>query len=244
MRTHGVKMNATRRTAVRGLGLVLVILGGLGAALLAGTGATAAPGPSPMAEAKAVAPVRAAESARQAPVASAAQASRRSFPYPTTSSPITISRDGRYVWTVNPGADTVSVIRTSNNQVVRTVGVGDEPQSVALDPNNRYAFVANAAGNSVTVIRIRNASSGSAARPARAEPHHRSRAVERRRLARRPPRLRGQQRARTRSPSSTRRARGSSATSICSAAVAATRTPTSTSSPAAWPSRATATACT
>ena len=148
----GSQMNATRRTTVRVLGPVLVILGGTGVALLAGAGASAAPSVRP-APPSAVAP--AAAPAAEAPAARAAQARRRSFPYPTTSSPITISRDGRYVWTVNPGADTVSVIRTANNQVVRTVGVGDEPQSVALDPNDRYAFVANAAGNSVTVIRIR-----------------------------------------------------------------------------------------
>jgi YVTN family beta-propeller protein len=52
----------------------------------------------------------------------------------------------------------VTVIRTSSNTVLRTIRVGDEPQSVALDPSNRYAFVANAAGNSVSVIRIVNPS--------------------------------------------------------------------------------------
>jgi YVTN family beta-propeller protein len=81
-----------------------------------------------------------------------------SFSAPTYSSPIAMSRDGRYVWSVNPDADTVSVIRTSSNSVVATIRVGNEPQGVALDPNNRYAFVANAAASTVTVIRIRSAS--------------------------------------------------------------------------------------
>jgi YVTN family beta-propeller protein len=75
---------------------------------------------------------------------------------PTTSSPIAASIDGRYVWSVNPGGDTVSVIRTQNNRVVATIRTGDEPQAVALDPTGRYAFVANAAGDSVTVISQRN----------------------------------------------------------------------------------------
>ena len=81
----------------------------------------------------------------------------RKFSGPTYSSPIALSADGRYVWAVNPGADTVSVIYTRNNRVVRTVAVGDEPESVALDPNNRYAYVANAAAGTVSVIRITRA---------------------------------------------------------------------------------------
>lgn len=75
---------------------------------------------------------------------------------PTTSSPIALSRDGRLVWSVNPAADTVSVIRTDKNKVIATIPVGDEPQNVALTPDGRLAFVANAAAGSVTVIRIKN----------------------------------------------------------------------------------------
>jgi YVTN family beta-propeller protein len=73
---------------------------------------------------------------------------------PTTSSPIAISEDGRTVWSVNPGADTVSVIRAGTNRVISTIRVGDEPESVALDPDNRYAWVANSASSTVTAIRI------------------------------------------------------------------------------------------
>jgi YVTN family beta-propeller protein len=76
------------------------------------------------------------------------------FDVPTTSSPVAISRDGKLVWSVNPGAGTVSVIRTDANRVVATVKVGNEPEAVALDPGNRYAYVANAAGANVSVIRI------------------------------------------------------------------------------------------
>jgi YVTN family beta-propeller protein len=76
------------------------------------------------------------------------------FPYATTSSPITISLDGRLVWVVNPKADTVSVIWPGSDRVVGTVKVGDEPQAVAVDPANRYAFVANAAASTVSVVRI------------------------------------------------------------------------------------------
>ena len=52
--------------------------------------------------------------------------------------------------------DSVSVIRTSNNTVIKKVGVGDEPQSIAVDPNLPFVYVANAADNTVTVIQHNN----------------------------------------------------------------------------------------
>jgi YVTN family beta-propeller protein len=58
------------------------------------------------------------------------------FNQPTYSSPIAISADDRLVWSVNPGDDSVSVLRTDTNTVLKKIPVGDEPQSVALDPNN------------------------------------------------------------------------------------------------------------
>ena len=82
----------------------------------------------------------------------AGPADARRYPGATTSSPIALSADGKYLWSVNPGGDSVSVISTRTNKVLTKVGVGDEPESVALDPNNRYAYVANAASGSVTVI--------------------------------------------------------------------------------------------
>ena len=85
-------------------------------------------------------------------------ASARRYSSPTYSSPIALSADGKWVWSVNPGAGNVSVIYTKTNKVVATIKVGEEPQSVALDPNNRYAYVANAASGTVTVIRITRAS--------------------------------------------------------------------------------------
>jgi YVTN family beta-propeller protein len=84
----------------------------------------------------------------------AAQAAK--FSAPTYSSPITMSADGRLIWVVNPGGDQVVVISAGSNRVIRRIGVGDEPQGVAVDPNNKYAYVANAAEGTVSVIRIRN----------------------------------------------------------------------------------------
>lgn len=80
------------------------------------------------------------------------------FDRPTTSSPIALSADGSLLWVVSPDDDTVAVIRTDTNALIKTITVGDEPQSVAVDPNNTFAYVANAASNTVTVIRITSAS--------------------------------------------------------------------------------------
>ncbi len=73
---------------------------------------------------------------------------------PTCSSSIAISQTDRLIWVVNPSDDSVSVIRPDINTLLATIPVGDEPQGIALTPDNQYAYVANAAGNSVTAIKI------------------------------------------------------------------------------------------
>lgn len=75
----------------------------------------------------------------------------------TYSSPIALSADNKLVWSVNPDDDSVAVIDATTRQRIAKIAVGDEPQSVALDPDNRFAYVANAAGSGVTVIAIADA---------------------------------------------------------------------------------------
>ena len=48
----------------------------------------------------------------------AGPADARKYSGATTSSPISLSADGKYLWSVNPGADTVSVIYTKTNKVI------------------------------------------------------------------------------------------------------------------------------
>jgi YVTN family beta-propeller protein len=78
------------------------------------------------------------------------------FNHPTNSSPIALSADNRLLWVVNPKDNSVSVIRTDQNTVITKIPVGVDPESVALDPADRFAFVANAGSNSVTIIKITN----------------------------------------------------------------------------------------
>src|SRR5262245_49354490 len=74
----------------------------------------------------------------------------------TYSSPIAISRNDQLIFSVNPNDDSVSVIRPDNNTRITNIPVGDEPQSIALTPDGQFVYVANAAGNSVSVIQINN----------------------------------------------------------------------------------------
>ncbi|WP_394847165.1 beta-propeller fold lactonase family protein [Pendulispora brunnea] len=78
----------------------------------------------------------------------------RTPPRASYSSPIALSRDDSLLWVVNSDTDRVSVIRTDTNTVLGGLPVGDGPQSIAIDPANRYAYVANAQSNDVSVIDI------------------------------------------------------------------------------------------
>lgn len=74
----------------------------------------------------------------------------------TYSSPIALSSDNRLLWSVNPDMDTVTVIRTDTQRVIKKIKVGDEPRSIAIAPSGKYVYVANSASNSVSVIKVRN----------------------------------------------------------------------------------------
>ena len=80
---------------------------------------------------------------------------------PTYSSPIAINATDHLIWVVNPTDDSVSVIRPDSNTLLAKISleVPDpdprrEPQSIALTPDNQWAYVANAAAGSVTIIHI------------------------------------------------------------------------------------------
>src|ERR1043165_3337656 len=70
-------------------------------------------------------------------------AQAQTYSWPTYSSPIAISRNDKLIWNVNPGDNSVSVIRPDNNTRITKIAVGTEPQSIALTPDGLYAYVAN-----------------------------------------------------------------------------------------------------
>jgi YVTN family beta-propeller protein len=89
------------------------------------------------------------EARRDAVVSAQTQA-----PGPTTSSPIALSPDDRFVWVANPDSNSVSVVRVENdaNQLVAEIPVGTEPQNVAISPNGATVYVSNTVSGTVTVI--------------------------------------------------------------------------------------------
>ena len=79
---------------------------------------------------------------------------------PTHSSPIALTSDDRFVWSVNPDNDSVSVFEVANeaNRKVAEIKVGREPWCVAIkEERNRghdeiIAYVTNMASGTVSVI--------------------------------------------------------------------------------------------
>lgn len=57
-----------------------------------------------------------------------------------------------FAYITNRNSDTVSVIDTATNTVVATVGVGDYPHAVAVNPAGTRVYVANTNANTVSVI--------------------------------------------------------------------------------------------
>ena len=90
------------------------------------------------------------------PSADKVQQLARVYREPTNSSPIALTADNKLVWVVNPDQNSVTVIRTDLNQVVAKLKVGAEPRSLAISPSGKHVYVANAAGNSVSVIKVKN----------------------------------------------------------------------------------------
>jgi YVTN family beta-propeller protein len=73
----------------------------------------------------------------------------------TRSSPIAITSDDRYVWSVNPDNDSVSVFNVASdaNRRIAEIRVGKEPWCVAITPDDEKAYVTNMASGTVSVIR-------------------------------------------------------------------------------------------
>src|SRR5215470_16219480 len=63
------------------------------------------------------------------------------------STPITLNKDGSELWVVNPDPDnnTVTVVDVKNDagRVIREIPVGSEPNSIALNGDGSFAYVAN-----------------------------------------------------------------------------------------------------
>ena len=83
-----------------------------------------------------------------------ARAQGPSGPAPTHSSPIAITSDDQFVWSVNPDNNSVSVFLVAGDANVRQtqIAVGREPWCVAITPDNAKVYVTNMVSGTVSVI--------------------------------------------------------------------------------------------
>ena len=65
---------------------------------------------------------------------------------------VSVTPDSKYAYVSNLGDNTVSVIRTEDNSVVKTITVGNGPAGVSMTPNGKYVYVNNSGAGTVSVI--------------------------------------------------------------------------------------------
>jgi len=82
------------------------------------------------------------------------------LPQPSQSSPIALDNRGNLLVTVNPDANSITVFkRVSNLQRSYEIPVGRDPVSVAVGPRKKFAYVANAADGTVSIVDLPKGSS-------------------------------------------------------------------------------------
>jgi YVTN family beta-propeller protein len=65
---------------------------------------------------------------------------------------VCVTPDGKHVYVTNQASNTVSVIDTASNTIVKTVSVGAAPSGVAVTPDGLHVYVSNQGSDSVSVI--------------------------------------------------------------------------------------------
>ena len=72
----------------------------------------------------------------------------------TRSSPIAVTSDDQFVWSVNPDNNSVSVFDVAGdaNKKIAEIPVGKEPWCVAITPDDQKVYVTNMASGTVSVI--------------------------------------------------------------------------------------------
>ena len=74
------------------------------------------------------------------------------IPVGDTPQAVAVDSDIHTVYVVNKGANTVSILDGTSNQVISTVSVGHQPSGLAVDQSNHRVYIANAADDTLSVV--------------------------------------------------------------------------------------------
>ena len=96
--------------------------------------------------------VRAVNAAGAGPATATVTVTVGSIPLGSRPGSVAIAPNGTFAYVTNRVDNTVSRVRTADDQQVATIGVGAAPGSVAFAPNGSVAFVTNKNENTVTAI--------------------------------------------------------------------------------------------
>lgn len=68
------------------------------------------------------------------------------------SSALALTPDGTHLLAVNPNSNTVTLLTIGDSPTGVEIPVGDDPRTVAIDDNGRFAYVANRSSHTISVI--------------------------------------------------------------------------------------------
>ena len=81
---------------------------------------------------------------------------KTSFSSGLNESRITFDPTGTYAYVVNEISNSISIVRVSDNSIIKTISVGGIPEYVALDTKRNFAYVTNRGNGTVTKIDLTN----------------------------------------------------------------------------------------
>ncbi len=65
---------------------------------------------------------------------------------------VSVSSNGAYVYVENYGNNTISIINSSTNKILKSIKRSYEPSGMAISPNGAYVYVSNSGNNTVDIL--------------------------------------------------------------------------------------------
>ena len=65
---------------------------------------------------------------------------------------VSVSSNGAYVYVENYGNNTISIINSSTNKILKSIKRSYEPSGMAISPNGEYLYVSNTGNNTISIL--------------------------------------------------------------------------------------------